>query len=88
MYFKLLLTSLIVITVAGCNHSHENGSDTESEEIKFQYTAYSDQYELFAEADPFIAGQTANVLSHLSNLPEFTAVTSGEVTIKLIVKFY
>ena len=85
MYFKLLLTSLIVITVAGCNHNHENGSDTESEEIKFQYTAYNDKYELFAEADPFIAGQTANVLSHLSNLPEFTAVTSGEVTIKLIV---
>jgi RND family efflux transporter MFP subunit len=85
MYFKLLLTSLIVITVAGCNHSHENGSDTESEEIKFQYTAYSDQYELFAEADPFITGQTANVLSHFSNLPEFTALSSGEVTIKLIV---
>lgn len=85
MYFKLLLTSLIVITVAGCNHSHENGSDTESEEIKFQYTAYSDQYELFAEADPFITGQTANVLSHLSNLPDFTALTSGAITLKLSV---
>lgn len=85
MYFKLLLTSLIVITIAGCNHNHENGSDAESEAIKLQYTAYSDKYELFAEADPFVTGQTANVLSHFSILLEFTAVTSGAITLKLNV---
>jgi len=85
MYFKLIITSLIVLAIAGCNHIHENGSDTESEEIKFQYTAYSDMFELFAEADPFVTGQTANVLSHFSKLPEFTALSSGAVTIKLIV---
>ena len=85
MYYKLILTSLIALAIAGCNHNQENGSDTESEEIKFQYTAYSDQFEIFAEADPFVTGQTANVLSHFSSLPEFTAVTDGTITIQLIV---
>ncbi|MBE0680031.1 MAG: efflux RND transporter periplasmic adaptor subunit [Bacteroidales bacterium] len=83
MYFKILLTSLIALIIAGCSHNHEN--ETESEEVKFQYTAYSEQFELFAEADPFVIGQTSNVLSHFSNLPEFTAVTRGAITLKIIV---
>lgn len=85
MHSKLLLASLIVLVLAGCNHNHENEIITEPEEIKVQYTAYSERFELFAEADPFVTGQTANVLSHFSNLPEFTAVTKGAITLKIIV---
>jgi RND family efflux transporter MFP subunit len=84
MYFRILLTSLIALTIAGCNNN-ANEPHAESEEVKFQYTAYSEDLELFAEADPFVIGQTANVLSHFSNLPEFTAVTSGAITLKLNV---
>ena len=75
---------MIALTIAGCNN---NASEphAESEEVKFQYTAYNEHFELFAEADPFVIGQTANVLSHFSNLPEFTAVSSGAITLKLIV---
>lgn len=85
MYFKLILTSLIALTLAGCNHKHENEIQSEPEEVKFQYTAYSEHFEVFAEADPFVVGQTANILSHFSNLPEFTAVTRGAITLKIIV---
>ena len=85
MYFKLFLITLAALTIAGCNHNKENKNQSEPEEVKFQYTAYSDQFELFAEADPFVIGQTANVLSHFSTLPEFTPVTSGEITIKIVV---
>lgn len=84
MYFKILLTSLIALTIAGCNNN-ANEPHAESDIVKFQYTAYSEHFELFAEADPFVIGQTANVLSHFSNLPEFTAVTSGTITLKIIV---
>jgi len=85
MYFKLLLTSLIGFALAGCNHSPENEIHTEPEEVKVQYTVYSEQYELFAEADPFVTGQMCNVLSHFSRLPEFTAVTKAAITLKIIV---
>lgn len=85
MYFKLFLITLAALTVAGCNHNKENKNQSEPEEVKFQYTAYSEQFELFAEADPFVIGQTANVLSHFSILPEFTPITSGAVTLKIVV---
>lgn len=85
MYLKLLATPLIVLTIAGCNRNQESGPQTETEEVKFQYTAYSEQFELFAEADPFVIGQPANVLSHFTSLPEFTAVSSGAITVTLTV---
>lgn len=85
MYFKLLLTSFIALAIAGCNQNPGSETHAESEEVKFQYTAYSQDFELFAEADPFVVGQTANVLSHFSHLPEFTPISGGAITIKLIV---
>lgn len=85
MYFKLLLTSLIVFASFGCHNNHENEINTEPEEVKVRYTAYSENIELFAEADPFVMGQASNVLSHFSDLHEFTAVTKGAITLKIIV---
>jgi len=58
-------------------HLHEN--------VKIQITAYSNEFELFAEADPFVVGHKSNVLSHFSNLPEFTALENGSIKIRLVV---
>ncbi|HBH84440.1 MAG TPA: efflux RND transporter periplasmic adaptor subunit [Bacteroidales bacterium] len=85
MYFKIILVATLAFIMAGCNHSHETDNQPEQEEVKFQYTAYSNNFELFAEADPFVAGQTSNVLSHLSNLPDFTAVEKGAITLRIMV---
>ena len=60
-------------------------SDHDHEEPKFQYTAYSNDFELFAEADAFVAGEKANVLSHFSILPDFKAVESGSIKLVLTV---
>ena len=67
----------------GHDHETEAAPSGEHEEPKFQYTAYSNDFELFAEADAFVAGETANVLSHFSVLPDFKAVENG--TIKLVL---
>ena len=85
MYLKILLISLLALTFVGCDHHHENENQAESEEVKFQYTAYSDHFELFAEADPFVIGEMSNILSHFTNLAEFTALTKGSITVKIIV---
>lgn len=70
-------------------NDHEEVNDHEGvddlEEVKFQYTAYSNSFELFAEADAFIAGEKANVLSHFSLLPSFKAVENGKISITLSV---
>lgn len=71
------------------SHDHEQAvaveSDHAHEDVKISITAYSNEFELFAEADPFVVGHKSNVLSHFSNLPDFTALENGSMTIRLIV---
>ena len=101
MNYKIILGVLLTVTVASCSpsgHDHENhvghvGHDhsikaethVEQEEVKFQHTAYNNNFELFAEADAFIVGEKANVLAHFSALPDFKAVEEGVITITLSV---
>lgn len=101
MNYKIFLGVLLAFAIASCSpSSHENekhdeheGHDhsekvenhEEHEEVKFQFTSYSPNFELFAEADAFIVGEKANVLSHFSMLPDFKAVEKGKITITLTV---
>lgn len=81
---KLFLFSIIILTISSCNHKHdETHSDLADEEVKIKLTAYSADFEVFAEADPFVVGRTSNVLSHFSRLPDFKAVESGSIKIRL-----
>lgn len=82
---KIFLFALLVLIFASCNPNQENEHDLEHEEVTIQFTSYSNKFELFAEADPFVVGRPSNVLSHFSNLPDFTALDKGSMTIRLIV---
>ncbi|MDA3953276.1 MAG: efflux RND transporter periplasmic adaptor subunit [Bacteroidales bacterium] len=54
-------------------------------DVKLYLTEYSDQFEIFAEADPFIVGETTNILAHFSYLSDFKPLTKGSITISLII---
>jgi membrane fusion protein, heavy metal efflux system len=82
---NIFLFALLILIIISCKPNNENELDLEHEEVKIQYTSYSNDFELFAEADPFVVGNTSNVLSHFSNLPDFTALDEGSMTIRLIV---
>lgn len=84
MKFKLIGAIVLISWFTGC-HNHESEAIHEHghEEAKFQYVAYSATHELFAEADAFIAGETSNVLSHFSTLPDLRAVEEGKITVTL-----
>lgn len=78
---------LAAVFMASCSPSaRETEQHDEHEAVKVNYTAYSDKLELFAEADPFVIGSTANVLAHLSLLPDFTAVEQGKLIVTLTVQ--
>jgi RND family efflux transporter MFP subunit len=66
-------------------HTEEPADVVAHTDAKINFTAYSPDFELFAEADPFVVGNNSNVLSHFTNLPNFTAFESGKVTIRLLV---
>ncbi|MCD4665959.1 MAG: efflux RND transporter periplasmic adaptor subunit [Bacteroidales bacterium] len=84
---KIFLIPVLALIFASCvdNYENKNLHEHEHEDVKIQFTAYSTEFELFAEADPFVVGQTTNVLSHFSNLPDFTALENGSMTIRLII---
>ena len=82
---KIILLALLAVVFASCRHLNKTTDQVQHEDPKFQYTSYSNNFELFAEADPFIIGETANILSHFSVLPEFKAVETGKITVILNV---
>ena len=85
MKYKIFLFALFALIFASCKQSHEDEKLDEPEVAKIQFTAYSSEFELFAEADPFVVGKTSNVLSHFSNLPDFKALENGSISIRLVV---
>ena len=77
---------LLILGVSACHPSHsESENPSEHEEVKIQLTAYSNEFELFAEADPFVVGDTSNLLSHFTSLPQFKPLAEGRVTLILTV---
>jgi len=86
MKINILLFATLALFIASCtNTQNTETSDLHHEEAKIQITAYSNEFELFAEADPFIVGKTGSILSHFSHLPNFTALEKGRMTVRLIV---
>ncbi|MHC1707868.1 MAG: efflux RND transporter periplasmic adaptor subunit [Bacteroidales bacterium] len=81
----IYLFALLVLISASCKKKQTENADSHSAEVKLQLTAYSNEFELFAEADPFVAGKPSGILSHFSHLPSFKALEKGSVTIRLIV---
>ena len=86
MKIKILIFVTLALFFASCtNKQSAETSDSHHDEVKIQLTAYSNEFELFAEADPFIVGKTGSILSHFSHLPYFTALEKGSMTARLIV---
>ena len=54
------------------------------EDVKLQLIAYSDSFEVYAEADPFVVGQASNILAHFTRLQGFSPLAEGAVTISML----
>jgi RND family efflux transporter MFP subunit len=86
MKYKALSILLITFSFSGCDQPENEAMQHEDlDAIKVQYVVYSNEYELFAESDPFVAGESANVLCHFSTLTDFKPVENGKITATLVV---
>ena len=81
---NFFLFAMLAFILASCNKSNDQKVIAE-EATKIQFTAYSPEFEVFAEADPFVVGKEGGVLSHFSHMSNFTALENGSVTIRLII---
>jgi len=85
MKYKVFTILLFALAVSACNQKHEDLKDEhDHEEPKLQFTAYNLDYEVFIETDAFVVGESANILSHFSTLPDFKALEEGIITVKCI----
>jgi biotin carboxyl carrier protein len=85
---KTYLFVVLALTIISCTHNQDHlEQDDQHEEVKIQLTAYSNEFELFAEADPFVLGHSSEILAHFTHLTDFTALksTSTSISASLIV---
>lgn len=75
---------LLAVVLLSCTRK-ENDSDEHAHEESLQLTAYNNDLELFAEATPFIKGQTSEILAHFTHLKNFKPLEQGSVTARIIV---
>lgn len=87
MKLNLIISALLIVLLVACRHSHSHDTSHhhEDETPGFQFTAYSEDFEIFAEADAFVAGLESNVLTHISVMPDFKPLEHGSVTLVLTV---
>lgn len=79
---------IMLLAFSSCNQANKN-SQSEAEhahdDISLKLLAYSDDFELFAEADPFATGKESSILAHFTHLENFKALSQGKVTVSLII---
>ncbi|MHC1773998.1 MAG: efflux RND transporter periplasmic adaptor subunit [Lentimicrobium sp.] len=88
MKIRILTIAILAILHAACshNHSHDASENGSHDDVSLKLTSYNPDYEVFAEADPFVVGKASGVLSHFTHLPGFNAVISGSITIRLVIE--
>lgn len=84
-FYIFALLGTLFFTVQ-CGKSPARGADSHSdEEVKERWTAYSERFELFAEADPLVVGKECSILAHFTWLTDFKPLTEGRITASLQV---
>ena len=79
--FIIALSAAIILWSCG-DHGHDDDHDCEDH---LELTAFSADFELFAEADPFVLGQESEIWAHFSRLEDFNPLTEGTVAVSLII---
>jgi RND family efflux transporter MFP subunit len=82
------MAMLIAFAIVGCTHNHSHETTDEHGHIHdetLQLTAYNADFEVFAEAMPFVAGQESEMLAHFSRLEDFKPLEESCITVSLIV---
>lgn len=90
MTTKFITIAILATLLSACSQNQKDdkkASEAAShDEVSLKLTSYNPDYEVFAEAAPFVIGKTSRVLSHFTHLPGFNAVISGSITIRLVIE--
>jgi len=84
--FNIFTLIITLVLISGCNKNKEHDNNNEHEhkhDEKLHLTVYTSDYEIYTIATPFVAGQTSEVLVHVTLLEGFKPFSEGNVTATL-----
>ena len=70
------------MAMTACNHHHQQEGHAPNEVL--QLTAYSDRFEVYAAAEPFVAGTESEIVAHFTFLDSFKPLEAGTVIASLV----
>jgi cobalt-zinc-cadmium efflux system membrane fusion protein len=83
------LIYIIILTgvfLHSCAPKADNGQAAHDHSgVKLQLVSYNEDFELYAEADPFISDHPSSILAHFTFLEDFSPLDSATITASLIV---
>lgn len=86
---QVIVYLLTLVFAVGCNQvkteNDDHDHDHNTEQVKLKITEYTNQLELFAEADPFVKGNSTEILAHFTTLPDFDPLKDATITASLII---
>ncbi|MDR2917253.1 MAG: efflux RND transporter periplasmic adaptor subunit [Tannerella sp.] len=82
---NLVLALLTAIAVTSCSQKPGGTSEEHDHDENLFLTAYNNDFEVFAEATPFVVGQQSDILAHFSHLENFKPLKEGQITVSLII---
>jgi len=84
---NVIMASFIAFAIVGCahQHNHETSDHAHAHDETIQLAAYTSDLEIFAEATPFVAGQTSDILANFTHLENFKPLAEGSVTASLMI---
>jgi RND family efflux transporter MFP subunit len=97
IYFILFIGVFVLSSCynkrSGHGHGHPHGAssgadqhdDHAHDEVKNSYTVFSEDFEMFGEADPFVKGKNSEVLAHFTQLSDFKPLDGASVTLKMVI---
>ncbi|MDR0295887.1 MAG: efflux RND transporter periplasmic adaptor subunit [Prevotellaceae bacterium] len=83
--YHIVIAALFAVAISISCGNNQNSEACTGHGESLQLAAYNAGFELFAEATPFVVGQTSDILAHFSHLENFKPLAEGSVTISLIV---
>ena len=82
------IMGFIALVLTACGPQSENKGQTQANshdhgDVMVQLVTYNNDFELYVEASPLVAGGHAEVLVHITRLSDFKPLPSGNVTVSL-----
>ena len=80
-----ILAIITAIFTSSCGHNHNQDTVVHAHDETLQLTAYNADFEVFAEARPFVVGIKSDIVAHCSFLDNFKPLVEGSITASLVI---